>query len=187
MVRTVMDSTNPSTPRRWTLDDIALQHELEQFLYDEAALLDDRKFEDWYALLADDLEYWMPVRANLMPRDESGEFSKIGDVALFDEDKELMGQRVRKLYTGFAWSEQPQSRTRHLIANVRVLDHISAAEYKVASNFIVYRARLARDEDVWAGWREDVLRKVNGSWLIARRHIFLDQVSLGSKNLSIFF
>ena len=54
-------------------------------------------------------------------------------------------------------------------------------------NWIVYRTRLAADEDLWVGRREDTLRKVGGVWKIARRHVFLDQVVLKSKNLSIFF
>ena len=39
-----------------------LQHEVEQFLYHEARLLDERKFDDWLALLTDDIHYWMPIR-----------------------------------------------------------------------------------------------------------------------------
>ena len=46
-----------------TASDMLLQYQVEQFLYHEAALLDARRFDEWYALLADDLEYWMPVRS----------------------------------------------------------------------------------------------------------------------------
>ena len=48
--------------RNRSIEDVVLQHEIEQFLYREAALLDERRFHDWFALLADDLEYWMPLR-----------------------------------------------------------------------------------------------------------------------------
>jgi 3-phenylpropionate/cinnamic acid dioxygenase small subunit len=173
---------------RWTQDDVLLQHEIEQFLYEEAAMLDDRRFRDWLNLLADDLEYWMPVRSTRALGDEANEFSKIGEGAFFDENKEFIEERVRKLYTGFAWAEDPPSRTRHLVNNVRILEKLPDSSLKVGCNFIVYRSRLARDEDLWAGRREDVLRaKPAGGWLIAKRHIFIDQVSLRSKNLSIFF
>lgn len=172
---------------RPTLDEALLQYEIEQFLYCEAALIDERRFEEWLELLADDLEYWMPVRSTRAAGDEANEFSKLGEVAFFDDDKESMAQRVAKLRTGFAWSEDPPSRTRHLVDNIRILEKRSETDLTITCNFIIYRSRLARDEDLWIGRREDALRKDDGAWKIVKRHVFLDQVSLGSKNLSIFF
>lgn len=169
------------------LEALLLQNEIEQFLYQEAALLDDRKFWQWYELLHDDLEYWMPVRSTRAKGDEANEFAPIGGGAFFDETKPLLAERLRKLDTGYSWSEDPPSRTRHYVSNVRIVERKSADELRVANNFLVYRSRLARDEDIWAGWRDDTLRRTNGKWQIARRHIFIDQVSLNSKNLSIFF
>ena len=81
---------------------LLLQHEVEQFYHREAALLDERRFEDWLELLADDLSYWMPVRETRAAGQEAGEFSRPGEGALFDETKALMIVRVRKLRTGFA-------------------------------------------------------------------------------------
>ena len=88
---------------------LLLQHEVEQFYHREAALLDERRFEDWLELLADDLSYWMPVRETRAAGQEAGEFSRPGEGALFDETKALMIVRVRKLRTGFAWAEEPHS------------------------------------------------------------------------------
>lgn len=172
---------------RRSLEDALLQYELEQFLYYEAQLLDERRFEEWLELLADDLEYWMPVRSTRAAGDEVHEFSKPGEVAFFDDDKDSMRQRVAKLRTGFAWSEDPPSRTRHLLGNVRILEKRSESDVTLGVNFVIYRSRLARDEDLWVGRREDALRKDADRWTIVKRHVFLDQVSLGSKNLSIFF
>lgn len=163
-----------------------LQYEIEQFLYDEAALLDERRFDEWLTLLAEDVEYWMPVRSTRMRGDEAHEFAEPGSTAFFDDDRESLEQRVRKLHTGFSWSEDPPSRTRHYVSNVRILGE-DADEVKVSCNFLVYRSRLASDEDIWAGRREDVLRRTDRGWVICKRHLFLDQVSLRSKNLSIFF
>jgi 3-phenylpropionate/cinnamic acid dioxygenase small subunit len=173
--------------QRPTLNDILLQYEIEQFYYHEAALLDDRRFHEWLTLLTDDLEYFMPVRSTRARGDEEHEFTKPGEAAFFDETKPLMEERVRKLDTGFSWAEDPPSRTRHFVSNVRIREKISDTELRVTCNFFVYRTRLAQDEDWWVGRREDTLRKVDGQWRIAKRHIFLDQVSLRSKNLSIFF
>lgn len=172
--------------RRPTQDDMFLHYEIEQFLAHEAHLLDARHFHDWFELLADDLEYWMPVRTNRARGDEASEFAKLGESAFFDETKPLIGKRIAKLDTGFSWSEDPPSRTRHLFTNLQILETVGE-EVKVSCNFTVYRARLAHDEDFWCGRREDTLRRVGGDWLLAKRHLFLDQVSLLSQNISIFF
>ncbi len=179
--------TDEPLAKRNTPDDLSLQYEIEQFLYDEASLLDDRRFHEWEKLRPDDLDYWMPVRSTRARGDEENEFAKPGEGAFFDDTKATIAIRIRKLDTGFSWSEDPPSRTRHLVNNVRIIERLSGSGVKVACNFIVYRSRLASDEDLWVGRREDTLRKVDGAWKLAKRHIFLDQVSLQSKNLSIFF
>ena len=167
--------------------DLQLQYEIEQFFYREANILDSRQYRDWLELLADDIEYWMPVRTTRAMGDEDNEFAKPGEGAFFDDNRHHLEERVKKLYTGFSWSEDPPSRTRHMVSNVRILNRPSESELQVECNFLIYRTRLARDEDIWVGRREDTLRRENGDWKIAKRHIFLDQVALGSKNLSIFF
>jgi 3-phenylpropionate/cinnamic acid dioxygenase small subunit len=86
-----------------------------------------------------------------------------------------------------AWAEDPPSRTRHLIANIEVEARESESEVKVYSNFIVYRNRGETEEDFYVGGRQDILRKVNGSWKIAGRKIVLAQNVLLAKNVSIFF
>jgi 3-phenylpropionate/cinnamic acid dioxygenase small subunit len=166
--------------------DIALQYEIEQFLYLEAALLDDRRFSEWLELLDPELEYWMPVRSTRSLGDEALEFAKLGEGAFFDDDKSSMEQRVAKLSTGYAWAEDPPSRTRHNVSNVRVLDR-NAGLIRISCNFLMLRTRLANDNDLWSGRREDTLRPNDGSFTIVKRHLFVDHVSLDSKNLSSFF
>src|SRR5579859_1587271 len=99
-----------------------LQYEVEQFLYAEAALLDARKYREWLGLVADDIHYWMPIRRTVTNSDLEREFTKPGDMAYFDDDRELLEMRVRKLEAGSAWSEDPPSRSRHFVSNVRVLE-----------------------------------------------------------------
>jgi 3-phenylpropionate/cinnamic acid dioxygenase small subunit len=170
-----------------TLEDMLLQHQIEQFLYAEAALLDNRQFEQWLELLAEDLQYWMPIRSTRSRADQSQEFTEPGQVAFFDDDKPSMCARVRKLGTGYSWSEDPPSRTRRLLSNIQVLEKTADESARVACNFLIYRSRLARHEDLWAGRREDILRRIDRGWEIKRRHIFLDHVSLDANNISFFF
>ena len=161
----------------------ALVQEIEQFLYREARLLDERKFNDWLALFTDDIRYWMPVLSTV----ERGEreVATGREIAHFDDNKATLGIRVRRLFTGSAHAEEPQSRTRHFVANVEVEGE--GAEITVHSNFIVYRTRLETDEDWFVGKRVDTLRKAEGGWKIAKRVMQLDQTVVNAKNLSVFF
>lgn len=162
------------------------QYEVERFYYDEAALLDAHRYEEWIALFSDDAHYFMPIRRTRMQRELDKEFTQPGEMALFDDDKTLLAGRVAKLKSGRSWAEDPPSRTRHLITNVRVVRD-SGRELDVESNFHVYRTRLNSEESSWIGSRRDLLRRVEGSFQIADRKIFLEQTVLLSRNLSNFF
>jgi 3-phenylpropionate/cinnamic acid dioxygenase small subunit len=164
-----------------------LLREVEQFLYWEARLLDERRFEEWVALFADDVHYWMPSRTTRLRKDLDHELSAEGEVHFLDENKSTLNGRVARLYTGQAWAEEPPSRTQHLISNVSVEEADRPGEYRVFSNFLVYRNRLETEEDFFVGTREDVLRRVDSCFRIARRKIVLAQNVLSAKNLSIFF
>ena len=168
------------------IDAVLLQHEVEQFYYAEAALLDERRFSEWLDLLTSDIHYWMPIRRTVMNADLDLEFTKPGAMAFFDDDKAMLEARVKKLATGYSWSEDPPSRTRHMVHNVRVLA-AEGDEITVESNFHLYRTRLESEEDSWIGRRRDRLRRVEGALRIAERHIFLDQTLILSRNLSNFF
>lgn len=163
-----------------------LHYEVEQFLYAEAALLDARRYRDWLGLIADDIHYWMPIRRTVTNADIAREFTKIGDVAYFDDDRELLEMRVKKLEAGSAWSEDPPSRARHFVSNVRILE-IAGDEITVEACFHLYRTRLECDTDSWIGRRIDVLRRAGGGFLLARRHLFLDQTVIQSTNMSTIF
>jgi 3-phenylpropionate/cinnamic acid dioxygenase small subunit len=173
--------------------------EVEQFLYREVRLLDERRFHEWLQLLTDDVRYWMGGRTNRYPKSSKAiaildpdryvedDLTKEDELAILDEDKQTLDARVARLDTGMAWAEDPPSRTRHLIANIEVEPGDAESELKVYSNFVVYRNRAESEEDFYVGARRDVLRRVDGSWKIARRKIILDQNVLTAKNVSIFF
>lgn len=168
------------------MERVLLQHEVEQFLYAEAALLDGRAYEAWLGLLAEDIHYWMPIRRTVTLRNIDREFTKPGDMAYFDEDFQLLGARVAKLGAGSAWSEDPPSRSRHFISNIRITG-IEGDDITVESCFCLHRCRLNSESDYWTGRREDVLRRTGDSFRLARRYLWLDQTVLLSTNLSTLF
>jgi 3-phenylpropionate/cinnamic acid dioxygenase small subunit len=169
-----------------TLAQMALQYAIEQTLYAEAECLDERRFDDWLDHFTGDATYWMPIRSTRGLDDLDREFTKPGEGAHFDETRRMLEMRVYKLQTGVSWAEDPPSRTRHIVSNVRIKERHSETELTAGCNFIVYRARLDTEEDLWVGRRRDRLRNENGRWKIARREIYLDQTVLRSKNLSTF-
>ena len=176
-------------------DDVAhllLQQKIESFLYREAELLDERRYEDWLGFLAEDVRYWMPMRRNVKFGELEREFTREGqDVNWFDEGKETLTRRVQQILTGVHWAEEPLSRICHMVSNIQILDvKPSAAEpsdVTVKSRFLIYRNRVETETDILVGKREDVLHRVDGQWKIGRRKIVLDQSVLLSKNLTFFF
>ena len=171
---------------------LLLTQEIAQFLYVEAELLDERRHDEWLALLAEDIRYWMPMRRNVKLDDREREFTREGrDISWFDEGKETLTRRVRQIQTGIHWAEEPVSRISHLISNIQLIEvnpsAVDPAEVSVRCRFLVYRNRVETETDILVGKREDLLRRAGGDWQIARRKIVLDQNVLLSKNLTFFF
>ena len=165
--------------------DAETHRRVEDFLYLEAELLDDRRFNDWMELFADDLHYVMPLRVT---REAQAEWELSPTGRIFDDTRETMGIRVARLNTEYAWAEQPPSRTRRYVTNVRVKQAETDGELYVRSNLLAYRSRgELTTYDLFSVVRQDILRPTDDGFLIARRHIALDQSAVSAHNLSIFF
>ena len=171
---------------------LLLKQDVEAFLYHEANLLDDRRYEEWLELLSDDVRYWVPMRRNVKFGELEREFTREGqDINWFDEGKDTLTRRVNQILTGVHWAEEPLSRIAHMVTNVEILEATpTPSEPETVSlrcRFIIYRNRVATETDILVGRREDMLRRVDGQWRIAQRQVFLDQNVLLAKNLTFFF
>src|SRR3954469_22958810 len=180
------------TSREERLDRLLLAQEITEFLYREAELLDERRYQDWLALLANDIRYWRPMRRNIKYGDAEREFTlPRSDINWFDEGKETLARRVKQIETGIHWAEEPVSRISHLVSNVQIVEaapsFADAREVAVKCRFLIYRNRVETETDILVGKREDLLRREGDEWRIARRTILLDQNVLLSKNLTFFF
>jgi 3-phenylpropionate/cinnamic acid dioxygenase small subunit len=166
---------------------------VEQFLYREARLLDERRFHEWLDCFTEDTHYWMPTRINrIRERDDEDwaiqkEVADPDEMAWFDDTKKGLSQRVARLDTAMAWAEEPPSRTRHYVMNIEVEPGRTEGEVTVRSNFLVFRGRLEYDADTFHGGRVDVLRKEDGAWKIASRTIIYDATVSPAKNMSLLF
>ena len=159
---------------------LLLREEVEQFLYLEASYLDERKFNDWIELIADDIHYFMPIRRNVKFGEQERENTDFRtEISWFDEGKRTL--------TGVHWAEEPFSRIRHLVTNVRVIG-VDGDEIRVDSNFFVWQNRLHDEVNLFAGKREDILRRdPDTEFKIAKRTIILDQNVLLAKVITTFF
>jgi len=163
-----------------------IQFEIEQFLYAEAAMIDGREYRTWLDLWTEDCSYWMPIRRTVTLSDIDREFTKRGDMSFYDDDKQSLTMRVAKMESGSSWSEDPPSRTRHFVNNVRIAE-IEGDEIGVEVAFLLYRSRLNTEESMWAGRRVDRLRRVDGALKLCGREIYLDQTLIRATNMSTLF
>jgi phthalate 3,4-dioxygenase subunit beta len=181
-----------------------------QFLVEEAALLDAGDYEGWLGLLADDIRYLMPVRVTTA---RGAGFDALSDMGHFDEDLYALRKRVQRLATDHAWTEDPPSRTRHYITNVRTFA-AEAGMLAVESAMLLFRSRGdTREADLLSCGRADLLRPGPearsrpagpearsrpagpearsrpagpAGYLLARREITVDESVLRTQNLAIF-
>jgi dibenzofuran dioxygenase beta subunit len=160
-----------------------LRRDVEDFLYREAKMLDEQRYDEWLALFTEDVRYWMPItetREVRQPRDHVP-----GEWALMEEDSRFLAKRMERLAGGLAHAEQPRSRTRRFISNVLVTpgpDDDLVAE----CNFIVFQSRRANSEQFFVGSRRDRIVTSGESWKIAERTVLLDHRVL-PRAISIFF
>jgi 3-phenylpropionate/cinnamic acid dioxygenase small subunit len=170
-----------------------LRREMEEFLFDEAELLDERRFKEWLDTLAEDLVYFMPMTYNVkFGEHEKREKTRMEkDMSWFNEGKWTLTKRADQILTGVHWAEEPLSRLCRVVSNVQVTDvrtnDAGEQEVSVRSRFVMYQNRCEYEEYYFVGKRNDVMRRVNGQWKLARREISLGQTVLLAKNLTMFF
>jgi len=173
------------TEEREEVDDKTYM-EVLRFLNYEADLLDTWKYYQWLDLFTDDCEYVMYVRIT-KPLGQGYGISPYGHHFL--ENKRSLKMRVdRIMMSGSAWAEDPPSRHRHFVTNVRVFKGSSPNEVIVKSSVLYTRQR--NDEphmELMTYLRIDTLVKKDGKWYIKKRYIIPDQTVLLVKNLSVFY
>lgn len=176
------------TTRPKTIEDYLLRLEIEDFLWYEADLLDEFRYEEWLDLLTDDVSYWMPIRENVPSREMEEEITdEETDPSWFTDDKSTLTARVGQIRTHVHWADEPFSRISHIISNIRILDWTGPDEVRVKCRFVFYRNRHQDEESTFIGKRIDTLRRVDGGWKIARREIYLDESVMLFKNFTNFF
>jgi 3-phenylpropionate/cinnamic acid dioxygenase small subunit len=142
-----------------------------EFLYHEAALLDERRLQEWLELYSDDALYWIPQGEDADPQRQ---------VSIVYDDRRRLHERVLRLTSGFAYSQDPPSRTTHIVGNVRVLSNGDDA-VQVASTLMLVEVRR-NTQNVFAGSVEHELVPAGDSFRIRRKVVRLvnSDVPLGN-------
>jgi 3-phenylpropionate/cinnamic acid dioxygenase small subunit len=155
-----------------------------QWLVDEAWLLDAQAYEEWLDLLTDDVRYLMPVRVTTA---RGAGYDTSPGMAHFDEDKYSLARRVARFQTEHAWTEDPPSRLRHHLSNVRTFATVDPDHLVVDSASLLFRSRGdVREAAFVSAGREDLLRRTPDGWKLARRTIMVDEAVIRMQNLAIF-
>ena len=150
----------------------ALRAQVEDFLYREADLLDSWRLDEWLALLAPDAIYEVPP--NDRPDGRSAD-----TLFIIADDRARIEARVKRLQSSEAHAEQPRSRTRRMIHNVRVAE-LGDGTLSATANFVVYRFRRNAATREYVGRYEYRLARAGEEFRIASRRAILDSEELGA-------
>lgn len=164
--------------------DDALHLQAHRWLVDEAYLLDAQDYDAWMARIAEDVHYLMPVRVTTAL---GAGYSTSPGMAHLDENRYSLSRRVARFATEHAWTEDPPSRLRHYVTNVRTFRTNHPDEIIVDSAVLLFRSRGdVREAATVSAGREDLLRRTGTGWELARRTIMVDESVIRMQNLAIF-
>ncbi|MDX3901420.1 MAG: 3-phenylpropionate/cinnamic acid dioxygenase subunit beta [Sphingobium sp.] len=173
-----------AAPRRIMIGSELYSRIVEAY-YDEAETLDALRFAEWTEWLAKDVRYTCPQRLTRSLKDQDKSIDR--RVMHFDENHGTLSARVRRLRGNSAFAEDPPSRTRRLITNIRITEADEPGAYAVRSYFLLTRSRFENANlALMSGERRDIVRDLGDRFELASREIILDQAVLGMPNLAIF-
>jgi 3-phenylpropionate/trans-cinnamate dioxygenase subunit beta len=153
--------------------DTALRTRLTDFLVAESAALDERRYDDWLGMLAEDFVYEMPVP---LSREDPGLPQHASGLYLAHESKSFLAMRFGRVSSDYAWSERPAAFLRHFVSNLRLLGEADpdAGRWTVATNVMVVRSRLPEPPVLSSAGRHDLIVATDEGLRLAHRTVLLD-------------
>lgn len=147
------------------------QQQVEQFLYREAEMLDEWRLDEWLDLFDEERGgFYMP--STDAPHSQQGKA-----LYLISDNMTRLRSRVSQLLSGITWAENPQSRTRHMISNVRI-GEMQGEILPVRANFVVFRMRFQNIDPYIGEYHYKFLPQADGSLKILERRVILDLEAL---------
>jgi benzoate/toluate 1,2-dioxygenase subunit beta len=137
--------------------------DIERFLFREARLMDEHRYEEWLALWTSDAVYWIPCTHE--------DTDPLRQVSIIYDNRAKLGDRIARLQSGSVLAQDPKPRMRRVISNLEI-ERTAATEATVESNFVLVQARGA-NQYVWCGRSIHRLREQDGGIRIAHKKILL--------------
>lgn len=139
--------------------------QLTDLVYLESRLIDDRDFDAWYALYADDAFYWVP----LVPGQADGE----NHTSLMYEDKLLLRLRIERFGNPRSYSLRPQVRCLHVLQRPEVEVSDPGANRWVLRTNLIYVETQGDTQQVYAAVTRLTLSMIDGALRIRLKRIDL--------------
>ena len=180
--------THPANnlPKAGVMLDMQRHLQLQQSLFFEARLLDEERFQDWLQLLAPDIHYQMPQSVRKFRNDRSPE-PPFGEGFIFNEDINRLQVRIKRLQSGYVWTEDPRNHVRRLVSNVEIYQTAKPDEAGVFSAISIQRNRIDGQQRILNAGRRDIWRETADGWRLAKRDTTLDHSTIPDTNLNVFF
>jgi 3-phenylpropionate/cinnamic acid dioxygenase small subunit len=152
----------------------SLLSEVEQFLYVEARLADENRYEDWESLWADNGVYWVPAN--------SGDINPELEMSIIYDNRSRISVRIRQFMSGKRFSAMPGIEVRRVVSNVELLEETDD-EVRVGSN-VIYFVSTDSDDQVWGSRNEFLLRRVDGEFKMVRKNVVLVNAAKALPNIA---
>jgi benzoate/toluate 1,2-dioxygenase subunit beta len=139
--------------------------EIEQFLYREARLLDEQRFDDWFALFTSDAIYWLPAG-----RDDIDSTQHVS--LIYDTPKEI-ARRIARLKSGYAYAQDPPSRIHRIVSNIELKEAENGSDDLIVSSVMVLIELTRRKQTIHSARCEFSLKRDGSDWKISRKKVNL--------------
>jgi 3-phenylpropionate/cinnamic acid dioxygenase small subunit len=152
-------------------DDRDVRAEVERLLFLEARLADESRYEEWLALMTDDVRYWVPSgRADYDPDTR---------ISFVNDNRSRLETRVRQLLTGVRYAQTPPSPMRRVISNLEIESIDADGTITAGSNFVLYElsAQATNELRIWAGRATHRIRRIGAELRIAAKTVELVNAS----------
>lgn len=159
---------------------------IQRQLYHEARLLSASQFDDWLAMLSENINYSMDMPQRRFKEDKSASRAPM-KTPIFDDNMAALKMRIERFKTGFVWAENPTNAMRHIVSNVEVFAMDAHDQFSVYSIIEIHRSRLDAERKRLTAGRQDIWQHMGAGYQLVSRTATLDDGVVLDSNMNFFF